>query len=137
MVRMLGCAASHVATDSAARVGKHIHDPSPLQVDEDRPEMLLALLPGPIIDAHDLQDAPAPLGTAAAPLQQAQNGVVADRHPQPMEQALTTAVRPGHARPDARPCDTDRCGGPAPPRRPPTGPRKSPKRSARFGSASA
>ena len=59
-----------------------IHDATPLQVDEDRAEVMLALLPGPVINAHDLQRLRRKRRRCRV-LQQPQNRVIADRHAQP------------------------------------------------------
>ena len=68
--------------------GQHINDPMVFQIHQDGPEVVLAFLPRPVIDAeyvHGVRDA---AGTAAA-LHEAQQGVVAHGHTEPIEEAFT------------------------------------------------
>jgi hypothetical protein len=51
---------------------------------------VLALLPRPVIDADNTEDLRAE-GRRRRARQQAQNGAIADRHPQPREQALAAS----------------------------------------------
>ena len=69
---------------------EHIDDAAPLQVHEDRAEMLLPLLPGPVIDAHDAQGL-VDVGWRGAAFDDAHHRVGADRHAQPGQQALAGA----------------------------------------------
>ena len=55
MIRMPGCDREPGGHGIGGAHREDIDDAAPLQVHEDRAEMLLALLPGPVIDAHDTQ----------------------------------------------------------------------------------
>jgi hypothetical protein len=69
---------------------KDIHHPASLQIDEDRAEMLLAFLPGPVIDAHDAQGF-VDVWWRGAAFDEAHDGVGTHRHAQPAQQALAGA----------------------------------------------
>jgi hypothetical protein len=96
---------------------------------------VLALLPRPVIEADDTKDLGGE-GRRHRARQQAQNGAIADRHPQPRQQPLTapSAQRMADQMPDrpeaVRVLDTGR-GDPRS-----TDPQRSPSRSAGVRSAS-
>jgi hypothetical protein len=74
--------------------GEEIHHTATLQVDQDRAEMLLPLLPGPIIDAQHTERRIGRGGRGAA-FDEAHDGVGTDGHAQPRQQAFTGAPTQG------------------------------------------
>jgi hypothetical protein len=69
---------------------EHIDDAAPLHIHEDRAEMLLALLPGPVIDAHDAEGVVG-VGRRRAAFDHAHDGVGIHRHAEPAQQTLAGA----------------------------------------------
>jgi hypothetical protein len=74
--------------------GEHIDDAAALEIDQDRVEILLALLPRPVIDAQDTERRIG-RGRRGAAFDEAHDGVGADGHSQPRQQAFTGAPTQG------------------------------------------
>ena len=74
-----------------------IHHAASLQIHENGAEMLLALLPGPVIDTHDAERL-IDVGWRGPAFDEAHDGVGTHRHAQPVQQALAGA--PAERMPD-------------------------------------